>query len=177
MEHVHACHAKWLCRTLRALFQAATVDIARDPAEIILPDATDLLGGVGPPRQRPDPMWLPLAANALKVRNPLHAPPADPPLHRLIHAHRSARGDAAAKSDSCQPRRSLSQPGGSPLLAPLRLPVSCAAGLSRPEPSLGGHSVGKPPAVCEHHSVRELLTLSGGNAKPIACSRPLLVKT
>jgi hypothetical protein len=69
-EHVHACHAKWLCRTLRALLQSATADRVRDPAEILLPDATDLLGVVGPPRQHPGPMWLQLAANALKMCNP-----------------------------------------------------------------------------------------------------------
>jgi hypothetical protein len=80
-EHVYACHAKWLCRTLRALLQAATADISRDPAKIILPDATDLPGGVGPPRQRPDPMWLLLAANALKVCNP-----SVPPLQILLCA-------------------------------------------------------------------------------------------
>jgi hypothetical protein len=62
--------SQWLCHTLRALLQAVTADVARDPAEIILPDATDLPDGVGPPRQRPDPMWLQLAANALKVCNP-----------------------------------------------------------------------------------------------------------
>jgi hypothetical protein len=68
-RHVHACHAKWLCRTLRALLQATTADVTQDPAEIILPDITDLPGGVGPPRQRPGSLWLPLAANALKVCN------------------------------------------------------------------------------------------------------------
>jgi hypothetical protein len=79
-----------LCRTFSALLQAATADAAQDPAEIILPDATDLLGGVGPPRQRPDPIWRPLAANALKVCNP-----SMPPLQTLLCAAYSTRTDRA----------------------------------------------------------------------------------
>jgi hypothetical protein len=83
----------------------------------------------------------------------LHAPPADPPVRRLLHTHRSGPwlahrcggpdvppamrfiatycgcswgigGHAAAKSDSHQPCCSPAQPGCSPLLAPLQLPVS-----------------------------------------------------
>jgi hypothetical protein len=89
-EHDHACHAKWLCLTLSTLLQAVTTDVARDPAEIILLDATDLPGGVGPPRQRPDPIWLPLAANALKMCNP-----SMPPLQTLLCAAYSTPTDRA----------------------------------------------------------------------------------
>jgi hypothetical protein len=161
-KHVHACHAMWLCRTLRALLQA-TADISRDPAEIILPDSADLPGGVDPPRQRSDPMWLPLVATAFPSVQPLHAPPVNPPLRCLLHAHRLGPWLAhrcggpglppamrllatiwgRSRSKVRKPRRSPAQPGCSPFLAPLQLSVSCAAGLSRPEPRLGRTQRGK----------------------------------
>jgi hypothetical protein len=79
-EHVHACRAEWLCCTLRALLQMTKSEIAHDPAAILLPDVTDLPGGVVPPRQRPNSMWRSPAASALQLQTfacSAHSTPTD----------------------------------------------------------------------------------------------------
>jgi hypothetical protein len=183
-EHVHACHAKWLCRTLRALLQAATAGIARNPAKIILPDATDLPGGVGPPRQGPDPTWLPLVTKALKVCNP-----SMPPLQTLLCAASFTPTDRALGWFTDVEGQTYLLPCGflqliagtigalGGMLQQSQIATNHAAPLFKQDAvrslllfsslsrahlvSLGqslvwgGHSVGKPMAVCEHDCVRE----------------------
>jgi hypothetical protein len=183
--------------TLSALLQAVTPDVARDPAEIILPDATDLPGGVSPPRQRPDPMWRLLAANALKVCNP-----SMPPLQTILCAAYSTPTDralgwltdvegqthllpcgflqliagAAGGLGGMQPSQTatdhdaplLNQVAVRSLLLSSSLPHAQLISLGQ---SLvwGGHSVGKPLAVCEHHSVRELRALQLEGTRALRC--------
>jgi hypothetical protein len=85
-EHVHACRAEWLCCTLRALLQMTKSEFAHDPAAIMLPDVTDLPGGVVPTRQRPNSMWR----SALQACNP-----SMPPLQTFVCSAYSTPTDRA----------------------------------------------------------------------------------
>jgi hypothetical protein len=140
-EHVHACHAKWLCHaTLSSLLKAVTADVARDPAKIILPDTTDLPGGVGPPRQRPDPMWRLLAANALQANAnppcPPYRPSSAPPTPRPQIGHLAGSPMWRARRTSCSAascnslRAQLGHWGGSSCARqPPTMPLPCSTGM------------------------------------------------